>query len=181
MHLRNDEAALLLLRRGADPASIHLETLRALVNDLPRTFIKLLEMGMYKDEHVYGYNAALHLAASHGAEELMKILLQRTDIDVDHVLVSNSTEGSPLCVAALRGHVKVVQLLLYQGATVDIRDGAKGDGQTPLMLNLGSILWYRNERIIKALVDAGADVSARDELGQTPLMYLCGYEYAESI
>ncbi|KAL4743629.1 hypothetical protein BDV11DRAFT_166133 [Aspergillus similis] len=99
------------------------------------------------------------------------MLLRRNDvdIDIDHPLDSEPNEGPPLCKAALRGHVRLVQLLLEHGAAVDCRDGGRA---TPLTLNVGAARIWRSERIIRLLpIEAGADVNAWDEMGHMPLWY----------
>ena len=60
------------------------------------------------------------------------------------------------------GVVKVVQLLLANGAEVDLRDK---EGYTPLHLASG----YMQVPVIRALIDAGADPEVEDKDGRSPL------------
>ncbi|HEX5472427.1 MAG TPA: ankyrin repeat domain-containing protein, partial [Lacipirellulaceae bacterium] len=64
--------------------------------------------------------------------------------------------------AAYRGDLKSVKDLLAKGAPVDFHDGSSG---TPLMYAVGHM------DMIKALVEAGANINERSRLGRTPLMW----------
>ena len=64
--------------------------------------------------------------------------------------------------AALRSDVVELRRLLAEGADVDARDPEHGE--TALML-------ARSEEATRLLVDAGADVNARDDTGRTPIRY----------
>ncbi|WZN64812.1 subunit Srp43 of signal recognition particle complex [Chloropicon roscoffensis] len=69
---------------------------------------------------------------------------------------------SALHYACGTGVVKVVQLLLANGAEVDLRDK---EGYTPLHLASG----YMQVPVIRALIDAGADPEVEDKDGRSPL------------
>ena len=69
---------------------------------------------------------------------------------------------SALHYACGTGVVKVVQLLLANGAEVDLRDK---EGYTPLHLASG----YMHVPVIRALIDAGADPEVEDKDGRSPL------------
>mgnify|MGYP002072656835 FL=1 len=65
----------------------------------------------------------------------------------------------------------IAQLLLRLGADVDTRQNYFGQTnlETPLMESLSRM---RDIRLVKLLVDAGADVNTRNDRGQTPLHVL---------
>lgn len=106
----------------------------------------------------------------------------------------NVDGGAPLATAMQKGRQEVVALLLAKGANVNAR---REDGLTPLMLVAGAgdfrnvtLLLERgadvpgsgrtplhyaasysdSADIVRALLDKGADVSARDAYGETALM-----------
>lgn len=72
---------------------------------------------------------------------------------------------APLHLASSTGSIDVVQLLLSNGAIVDICDAA---GRTPLHLaaELGT---EKHLAVVKLLYDAGADINATSSNRQTPL------------
>jgi eukaryotic-like serine/threonine-protein kinase len=65
--------------------------------------------------------------------------------------------------AAQRGHLEVARWLLRQGASVDLR--TQDFGRTALMLAAR----YGDGPMVHLLLEAGADVAARDRLGDTAL------------
>jgi len=71
---------------------------------------------------------------------------------------------SPLHLAAHFGHASTVELLLHNNAPVDLRS-------TNVMANtaLHAALAGRRTAVAKILLDAGADVNARQHGGWTPL------------
>ena len=68
---------------------------------------------------------------------------------------------TPLHLAALKGHVDVVDFLLKHGAEID---PVSTDGDTPLHLAAAS----GNVAVVRHLLDEGADRSIRDFSGSTP-------------
>ncbi|KAL4778137.1 hypothetical protein BJX76DRAFT_352839 [Aspergillus varians] len=92
----------------------------------------------------------LYLAAGHGHEAVVKLLLDR------------------VLLAARNGHEAVVQLLLDRGADIEAKDC---HGQAPLLLAVE----YGNEAVVQLLLDRGADLEANDYHGQAPLFKSAGY------
>jgi ankyrin repeat protein len=70
---------------------------------------------------------------------------------------------APLHLAALIGRREVVEILLAQGAQVNMVDTS---GRTPLHF---SLLWNNNVTVAEQLLSYGATVDARDGNGETPL------------
>ncbi len=74
-----------------------------------------------------------------------------------------------LCVAVSDNEPDQVKRLLASGANIDARSrGSHTDGMTMLIL----AVWHRwGRESVQLLIDAGADVNARDERGNTALIY----------
>jgi ankyrin repeat protein len=112
-------------------------------------------------------------AVTRGDVEGVKLWLER---GVDpNVKVGGST---PLHVAAERGYVEIVELLLsrkWRGVEVDARDGR---GFTPLqyacfgLLHAGPVSVGRYRDVVMALLRRGADPDVRDEEGNIVLQWV---------
>lgn len=91
--------------------------------------------------------------------------------------------GTPLGVAAQKGHSDIVKYLLDHGADPNIKDN---DGDTPLIIVAKTHDWafdtvakpydsdygkYLQSEIVKLLLSKGADVDAQDEAGLTALSW----------
>ena len=72
----------------------------------------------------------------------------------------------PLCAAAKRGHVAVVEVLLAGGANPDL---STVSGKTPLMFACE----HGKLQVVKVLLAAGANMEARDDEWKSALMYAC--------
>jgi len=81
---------------------------------------------------------------------------------------------SVLAIASLRGHEKVVRILLAAGADVNLRDGF---GITALI----GAAYVGHVETVKALLTAGADVMVRDTNGCTALVAACYQENVETV
>lgn len=95
------------------------------------------------------------LAAIRGQIDLVKKLLAR-DADV------NKPGWTPLHYAATGGHVDIMKLFLEAHAYIDAESPNRS---TPLMMAAG----YGSEEAARLLIEEGADVSLRNELGLTAL------------
>ncbi|KAK1647810.1 hypothetical protein QYE76_065615 [Lolium multiflorum] len=122
--------------------------------------VEMVELLLSKGANPNSLNhggTALHLAAIHGQDDIMKVLL---DHHADHKLALSGTDHTALVLATVSCSLKCVKLLLEAGADVD------GIGKdTPLMIAAidGST------DILKCLVLAGADANVTDTYGRTPL------------
>ncbi len=65
---------------------------------------------------------ALSLAAQHGHEEIVRLLLDAGEDPNRYNLKGNHDHSTPLHQAVLQGHETVVRLLVERGARLDIRD-----------------------------------------------------------
>jgi ankyrin repeat protein len=89
-------------------------------------------------------------------------------LDVEHLDI-NAREAkgrTPLFVAISKGYTLLVDILIARGAGLEVTDTREW---TPLM----QAAMLGNEGLVAKLLDAKADVNARNEMGFTPLMVLC--------
>jgi ankyrin repeat protein len=104
--------------------------------------------------------AALQDAAKEGEIERVRELLDR---GVDPNSDSGMPHGmSPLMLAAWKGHLEVVQLLVERGANIDYQDG---DNFTPITL----AAYERNWQVVDYLARNGANVVHFDARGVSAL------------
>ncbi|OLP91012.1 Ankyrin repeat, PH and SEC7 domain containing protein secG [Symbiodinium microadriaticum] len=74
--------------------------------------------------------------------------------------------GTPLCLAALAGDSEVLRFLLEARASIEAQTNA---GATPLLLVTEGLRPKVSLNVASILVEAGAIVDSRDQLGRTPL------------
>lgn len=153
----NPSSIQALLNRGFDPNSVDERgqpgISRALMND---SFDAALVLARAPSLDVKQRNRAgetsLMLAAMKGQEQIFRLLLDR-GADADPV------EGwTPLHYAASGSALPVMRLLLARGVRVDPR---APNGRTPLMMAAA----FGDEKVVDALLVAGADPTARDANG----------------
>ena len=160
--VRSDDAGTVreLIRRGFDPnvrdPQGQTGLILALKEPSPRVAQALLaarqtnvEARNSKDE------SPLMLAALKGELELARELIAR-DADV------NKPGWAPLHYAATGGHVEVMRLLLEHHAFIDAESP---NGSTPLMM----AAMYGSTAAVKLLLDEGADVQMKNQLGLSAL------------
>ena len=142
---------------------------------------RLLEMGADPDARADGGHVPLHYAVELRSEALVTTLLEA----LADVNARDDSGFTPLHMASQTpGNRAVVEALLRAGAEVDARDST---GRTPLHMAVGAsggrstgILFFtfsrrmepgdaRDGAAIAALLHYGADVNARDSVGDTPL------------
>lgn len=158
--------------------------------------LRLIEMGANVNEKNKHGDTPLHLACETHNVTAAKVLVDN-GADVN---ITNGTLNDPLCVALYQKHInsKIISLLLVSRAKLNERHRAnnplhlacgksfnlvtelisrKADvtlpsigGRTPLHY---AAFETPDIRIIKALLAAGADPSARDGNGCIPLHYAC--------
>ncbi|KTG03349.1 hypothetical protein cypCar_00014521 [Cyprinus carpio] len=80
---------------------------------------------------------------------------------------------TPLHLAAYKGHIVVVRILLAAGCDLDIQDD---DGNTALH----EAAWHGFGQSVKLLVKAGANVHAKNKAGNTALHLACQNGHAQS-
>ena len=130
--------------------------------------LELLRFGAAPDVRDKGGNTPLLVAAESGCLELCKVLLAGGA----DCLAFNTSEESPLYIAALKGEHAIVRLLLAHCAAhgVPWQDSRLyGDGWTPLM----AAVLHGSVAVVETLLDAADDpaafAGARNRYGQTAL------------
>jgi ankyrin repeat protein len=120
---------------------------------------------------IKGGSAVLHHACSAGFEQVVDILLQRSEIQVDVMDVSCAT---PLLRACQHNHISIATALLEAGADVNHADQS---GDTPLLIatKCGYV------KLVKILLRYGANVNTRDSYGTTVLLAACDQDSTDII
>jgi ankyrin repeat protein len=107
----------------------------------------------------------LSWAAKNGHEAVMRLLVEREDVDTDSKDNNNRT---PLSWAAENGHETVVRLLIER-KNVDT-DSKDNNGRTPLS-------WAAengHKAVVKLLLEKAVDVDSKYRSGRTPLSWARG-------
>ena len=108
-------------------------------------------------------DTSLSLAAARGQEAVVRLLIERDDIEVDLKGFYNRT---PLLLAAKNGHEAIVQLLIERD-DVDINSKDKSD-QTPLSWAVEN----EHEAVVRLLLERDdVDINSKDEEGYTPFSW----------
>jgi len=120
---------------------------------------KLLEAGADVNFRFDSGFSPLLLAAYSGAHDVIKILIEAgADVNVAAALEEDSPCWSPLMMAVGRGDVEMFNLLMASGADVNYQNG---HGETALTRALDFPYMDSAESIVKALIQAGADVNTK--------------------
>ncbi|XP_029396001.1 ankyrin repeat and SAM domain-containing protein 6 isoform X3 [Mus pahari] len=90
-----------------------------------------------------------------------QLVKEIADEDPNHVNLANGDGATPLMLAAVTGHLPLVQLLVERHADMDRQDSVHG--WTALM----QATYHGNKEIVKYLLNQGADVALRAKNGYT--------------
>jgi ankyrin repeat protein len=74
--------------------------------------------------------------------------------------------NSPLYFAAMKGHAKIVNLLIRHGADINARTSISG------RTALHEAALKGNFETVQVLINAGANINIRNKFGRTPLFYV---------
>ena len=149
-----------LLQRGFDPNTVNPKGVPALLVAVQEPSIKVAQLlaswpKIKAEVRNENDESALMLAALKGYFPLVKLLVEN-DADV------NKPGWTPLHYAASRGHVPVIMHLLEHSAYIDAESP---NGTTPLMM----AAMYGSPESVKALIQAGADPTLKNQLGLSAL------------
>ncbi len=165
------EAAKLLL---ANPAPLPDRLLAPAPVAKPGTPPLMIRWGIYRQTATppETHNTLLHLAAIWDRVDIARVLLAR-GVSINAV---NTNGHTALHLAAALGHQRFAKLLLEQGALPDYRHGLTlgkdpSVGATPLHL----AAFCRQPELVKLLLAHGADRTATNRNGQTPLHNFPGF------
>ncbi|KAJ3115227.1 hypothetical protein HDU96_001011 [Phlyctochytrium bullatum] len=157
------EIVELLLKHGADVHYVDCKPYLhyAVGTDEDKPLRLLLKFGADPEARDYAGCTALMEAATLGNCKCVSILLN-AGAKVD---VPNQDGRTPLMMACHRGHADVVRLLLKHGANVNYWSLEKDQ---PIHL---AVYWDHGDQpgVLKALLDAGAQVNTPGRFGNTPL------------
>lgn len=168
-HWRRTLAGLLLLAaQGVACAGAYEDFFRATEVDNAAGLQELLLRGMDPNTLDPKGQHALYLALRSGSAKVLRLLVQHPDTRVDH---ANAAGETPLMMAALRGDVDTMKLLVARGAQVH------RDGWTPLHYAASG----PSAAAVRWLLDNGAPVDARAPTGSTALMLAARYGHEDSV
>jgi hypothetical protein len=158
MAVKRDDAQTVqaLLQRGFDPNTLDPAGRHGLFVALQEGSLKVADVLVAAPKTKVEWRNAkdespLMIACFKGYKDLARKLIAR-DADV------NKTGWAPLHYAATGGHVEVILMLLDENAYID---AASPNKSTPLMM----AAMYGSTAAVRALLEAGADPTLRNELG----------------
>jgi ankyrin repeat protein len=114
-------------------------------------------------------NPAIFLAMRNADHVLVPQLLKA---DADVKIHRDSTNTTPLMYAAAFLDAKMIQILLKNGAKLEMKDSNGGTALSRAANSCGVCGCDTNEEAGLVLIKQGANVDARDNKGNTPLMLL---------
>jgi ankyrin repeat protein len=183
----NHEMARLLLQHGADPDPRYKEPNVQWTEGEYRTPIHYACQGRHVDvvkellKHIdKSKSPVLHWAAENRSHEIVEVLVA-AGCDVNG---KDEAGRTPLILAARVGHFETMEMLLRLGADPNLACSVTHchttyEKVTPLHAYCGRERYgsggeessFEAERIVSSLLNAGANLEAKDGDGQTPLFY----------
>jgi ankyrin repeat protein len=157
----HDDCVRLLLERGAKMSELYVLGPSpfpwAAQHGSVELMARLWESVGERERPVYGKEALVTAVASGNVGAVEFLLARRVPLNYE------DRGSQPLAVAAGRGRIDMMKLLIRRGADVRARDG---NGNTALMEARGS------SEAVKLLLEHGADPNMRDSAGRVPLSQL---------
>jgi cytohesin len=171
-----------LLEHGADPNRKTRRGQTALMGAAtsPDHSLDIVRALLEKGADVQALNAdghnSLHEAAGAGNTQVVALLLEK-GLDINAKTTEPTGGFTPLILAAQNGNTELIRLLIAKGADVNAatpRDNPSRVKNGPIDVGaitaLGVASTFGPPSVVKALLDAGANVNAQDIRGMTPLM-----------
>lgn len=153
IHLAASSGHLKIIRYLVEQDSINLEVdckefgtplmTAAKFGDL-ETVQVFLEAGARVDatSDKYEYHTALQAAASRGAEDILRLIIEQEGVDVN---ATGGTFGSALCAAVVAGNMVCIEMLLDKGADINCHNEDQG---TALELAIADSNWPLVDQIL---------------------------------
>ena len=123
----------------------------------------LIDAGAYIDTQNTDGRSAVHFASASGSLDVVKILVRVGAA----VCVTDSTEQTCLALAAINGHTETVRYLLCL-PEVELN---RQEENTALHCAVSK----KGTDVAQVLIDAGADIDAKDSMGYSPLHAACEF------
>jgi len=158
---------LLALAAGTASAAAYEDFIQAVKNNRPGEVVALLKRGMDPNTVDPKGQPVLHICAFEGDLDVVKALVA-AGADIDK---RNAVKETPIMLAALQGHVKVVDFLLSKEAQIN------HPGWTPLLYAATN---GRND-VIKILIENHAYIDSSSPNGTTPLMMAVRGGFRETV
>jgi ankyrin repeat protein len=170
------EIADFLIQHGADVNAHHREAgstplQYAVLTGRPDMVSLLLKSGARTAGRYRDGQSVLHIAAARGSAPIVALLLEaKADLQA-----LDSNGNTPLDSAVLHGQTQAVQTLLRFHANARYVHPIDGRGA----LHEACMRGFPD--LLQPLLDAGADLAARDRFGQTPLDIALDYKNAGTV
>lgn len=119
-----------------------------------------------------GYNHSLEMLAEEEGEETSGAKYPWPSFS-EQINAKCGYWGYPVLAAVSQGHFNTVQLLVRNGADVNVQAGKSRELSTPVHC----ASWSGNESVLRFLLDNGVDTNARDSRGRSALHTTCSSEY----
>jgi len=175
----NTELVTILLQRHADPSQYQSPSLQHSFIRAQHESIKILINYMRPEEIKYWMNGirdttSLQILYDHNIDLSSSLLHKISGLEIAQYLLSHgadvnaidpSTNRNPLHYA---NDPDVASFLVHAGTKIEQRDN---DGMTPLNILSSSI--FDLFSTIDALLNEGADINSRNNIGRSPLLSAC--------